>query len=193
VKQKMLDMYKLAFESIKEETKLMIEAYLELEGQLQDPEIDEADTLMEVADMLYAMKETYNMHDEMRKALGRLIRGKLQPQLCKEMALRLSDEGIMQTRSVRTEWTVATPRYDTQVPLPKTDIDDPKYVGMCQFLDIPQDVINSEVVKFNWKGFGKILGEKLEQGLPLPEGHTLNDVYFHYSVSCRKKKDLLCP
>lgn len=144
----------------------------------------------EVVDYLYVVKESMNVLKESRNELGR-ITNYLEQLLGKMLQLKQEDDGVMRGATIRTEWTTASPRYSLQVAVPKKDREPELFASMCEYMGIPEHVHKNEAIKIEWKGLQAELQRKLAEGVPLPEGYAVDDLYIRYSVSCTKKRDLL--
>jgi hypothetical protein len=68
--------------------------------------------------------------------------------------------------------------------------DPDKFDKLMTSLGIPQDIIDSESVRLNWEGFSNWFTKRQSDGLPLPDGITVDDVYTEYELATRKLKEV---
>lgn len=195
----MLDAYEVCHKLCEEIIPLINDGIREVYTDINDPQKPMPQKMIECANALYALKNTEKLVNEVRLHADRIINF-LEQAVSNQHALDLTAEGSTQIRSIHTEWCVATPRFETQIPLPKqyTNPKDEKqsesnqrFAQIAEWLGIPKDVVAREIVEFRWNGLKEYFEERIMKGEPLPKNYNIHQMYYKTSVSCRKKRDLL--
>jgi hypothetical protein len=143
----------------------------------------------ELADIAYALRETTDLADDLRKraaALGRTA----QSAAC---MLQVTLNGS--AASIKTDYCTAALKMKTVVSIPKKDRQPNEYAALMDWLKVPRELWQNEnskysAVEFHWPGLVDLISQKQSQGLPLPPGIDPNKTYVEYSLTMRGKKDV---
>jgi len=147
-------------------------------------ELGEGDPkLSERAELVFGLKKTEDMLEDLRKEITKVRKGR-------ELICCL---GFYQAEvdSIKTVYCSAKVHTEQFVKFPHKKHSDPeRFERLMKSLDIPEEVINHEAVRFNWNGFKTLFTQRQVQGLPMLEGVDFDDVYTEFSLRFRKGKPI---
>lgn len=91
-----------------------------------------------------------------------------------------------QDDTVKTEYCSGTPqvKFAGRVPRPGTS----EYDELLRYLGMPDDLVNSGVMRTHWPSFVDYLTRRAEEGKPLPPGVNPETTYPVYELRLRKVK-----
>jgi len=135
--------------------------------------------LQELADTVYALKETIKFIEDIRTQL----RGLEELGIKIACALWLRDE---KAEPIRTEYVTASPDVKTMVSIPKPG--QPGYLEFMAQFGITEAMANADVVRPHWPGMIEYVSQQLQAGKPLPVGTDLSKTYSIFKLTCRGKK-----
>lgn len=137
----------------------------------------------EKADIVHALKQTSAVLDDLRKQIDKAV---------KRYALfTCIDLQLHEVDTIRTQHCTAKIAVKQYAKYPAKRRNDPdKFDKLMTSLGVPQDIIDSESVRLNWEGFSNWFTKRQADGLPLPDGITVDDVYTEYDLATRKLKEV---
>lgn len=152
----------------------------------------------ELADCLYAMRETSEVCEGLRKFIDKVAH-EIKKTVCERQVA--APEGAM----IRGEFCSARTSYKQLSKIPSFDNDPEGYNLICDWLGIPEDLrdrgkilfaapdgeFETEVVKINFNGYQDMLEQYRAAGYVLPECVKIRDMGQTANVVCTKKEDLL--
>lgn len=161
------------------------------------PEIDKAhehtkteQSLEELADMAYAMREIAKFADELRKQAARV-----QDTAGKLACLYWSER--QQMEPIKTQHCTGTPEVGLMVAIPHKRNDPEKYAAFIDWLGIPREVAvlndpsnkdEHAPVDLHYNGVCEYLTKRLATGGDMPPGVDLEKTYSVFNLRLRKKK-----
>ena len=142
----------------------------------------------ELADIAYALRETRELAEDLRKradALGRLA----QSAAC---VLQVTVNGSAE--SIKTDYCTAVLKMKTVVSIPKKDRQPEEYAALMDWLNVPRELWQNpeskySAVEFHWPGLVDLISQRQAKGERLPPGIDPNKTYVEYSLTMRGKKD----
>lgn len=131
-------------------------------------------------DTVYALQKVSDTLTDIRKQVDKVVKSMTKP-----ISIQMEFE---QLASISTPYCTAKTKVEMFANVPhKREKDPEKFDRLMQGLGVPLQVSQQEGVRFHWPGFKDLLTLQQEQGLPLPEGLSMDDVYTEYTLQCRKK------
>lgn len=128
------------------------------------------------ADAAYLMREMAGLFDDLRKEANAC-----KDLLAKTMCLIWAHEvvGDLTTdRSIHGKLARATPRTNMTINIPRPD--DPRFVTLCDWLGIPDEVIADGIMRPHWPSLRERISERIAAGEPAPKGF---DPYTEHTVT----------
>lgn len=154
----------------------------------------EGNPLAHLTDAIYAARETYNLLDNLRKAVNR-VNKKLQQTAC---VLYLESSPAQQaefsdTGSVIGEYATGKPKTNTSVESLKRVKSPELYDRFCrEVLGVTNEsLIQSGAVEVQYKYFGEWITQQLADGYVKPDVMDQVKTYNEYEFSVTKKRPLL--
>jgi hypothetical protein len=145
--------------------------------------------LGELADLACAMRETLRMLEDVEKSIKEVQ--KSAEKFCTLSWMNESQISGEQYR-IKTKYCSAEPKIKQFPKFPSKRRYNPEaFDRIMQGLGIPQELIESEIVRPNWEPFTDWFSTRQQAGLPVPEGIDPSETYTEYSLSIRKLKDVL--
>lgn len=138
--------------------------------------------LDECIDAGYAIRETCEYLNDIRKTLEGVSK-QLQISICIKLL------ALHRKKKATEHCTVTTNNKATATP-PKLAKDPEKYYALMNFLKIPSDVSERELVRIHYPAFEKLCTELVEKG-KCPPGIDAKDIKTSFGVSFRRKKGVL--
>ena len=162
--------------------KLTRQWYEETYRELRNINPQNYNTQTEAADAAYAMRELHKWCDDMRKEAQRL------KDTCDRIAcvLWIANGGLH--KSIKTSYCTATPEIRQRATIPKKDTDPDNFWALMDYLGIPREAAESDIVRFHWPGVVEYLTEQAAQGLPTPPGIQPDATHPVYSLRIRGRK-----
>ena len=142
-----------------------------------------ANTLDECVDTVYAIRESVEYLEELRKKLNSLSED-LQTAICLSLATRFK-------KSHATEYCTGTRKQTLVHNIPTKKRQPEKYQEVMEHLGIPQEVIDRELVRIHWPSWKDFCQSLMEAGEPVPAGVDPSKATTIFSVTVRRKKDIL--
>ena len=144
---------------------------------------ESATTLDEITDTIYAIRDSVEYLENIRKELNK-IKYQLEQMAC--VAILARNE-----KSCCTEYCCGTKRMSQDFSIPTKKKDPKRYNELMATLGIPQQVTDRELVRVHWPAFKEYCAELQERGENPPAGIDPKNGHPCYSVAIRKKKDIL--
>lgn len=131
-------------------------------------------------DTVYALQKISDTLTDIRKQVDKVVKSMTKP-----ISIQMEFEQI---ERVSTPYCTAKTKVEVFANLPhKREKDPEKFDKIMNSLGVPLQVAQQEGVRFHWPGFKEILTQQQEQGLPLLDGISLDEIYTEYTLQCRKK------
>lgn len=138
----------------------------------------------ELADVTYAMKQSEKFLKDLSSTLKKQ-RENLERIACLLWVKRNVADPI------KTDYVTATPNLKTMASLPTKKGDPEGYAALLKWLGIREDVSEDDAVRPHWPGMVEYLTKLMEEGKPLPPGIDPGKTYPMYTLSHRKRKEIL--
>lgn len=140
-------------------------------------------SLEDCVDAVYAIRESVNYLEQVRKDLEKLS-GILQQVTCISLISR-------HKKSYKTDYCTATKKSSVSYGIPTKKKEPEKYVELMSSLGIPADVIRDELVRVHWPAFKEYCANLQEKGEQPPVGIDPSKGTAHFSLSIRRNRDIL--
>jgi hypothetical protein len=154
-------------------------AVKKLRVNITDP--NEPPSLEDIVDLIYTLRESKRIYEETLKDLNKLYA------FSQQMAclLGVRDE----TEVVKTEYCTGSLNPKTHPKIPsKRRYNPEQFDELMKRLNIPEELIEKEVVRPNWSAIQDYIVEKTAQGELWP---GYDESFMTYEVSIHKRQDIL--
>ena len=143
-------------------------------------------SLLELADIAYALRDTRDMAEDIRKRCDAL--GKTAQNFACLGAVTLEHGG-----TIGTEYVAATPSVKTVVSIPSRKKEPEAFAKLMDHLKVPRELWERgehAAMQPHWPGLMELVSERQANGLPMPPGIDPNKTYAEYSLRMRGRKEI---
>lgn len=140
-------------------------------------------TATDVVDLLWYERETCRVLDDLRREIQKSY-DDVERSLCAWMVLRNEPMTKLAGRVA-----TAYPRVQMEATLPKKSEDPGGYYSLMRWLGIPEDKIDSGVIRVHWPRFCETLTALASSGEPLPPGLSPDKVYSRHRLTLTERKE----
>lgn len=174
----MNDKTKALYEKIQ---KFHLEVFAELDAAHKN---NSENDMQELADQALAAREMNKLLDSMAKKAKELQ--SVRERVCVLIWMKDSDGS-----NIKTPYCNAAPNIKTMASIPHHRRDPEKFTEMMEFLGVPKELHSDGVVRPHWPAFVDYISTLAEEGKPFPPGIDPNKTYPVYSLTLRKKGDII--
>ena len=134
----------------------------------------------ELVDVGWAAKKASECFDDLRKELNKL----------ESLAARLTCLKATEEEVVKVKGTYATASTELKMSanLPSRSKNPEEYVALCEFLGIPSDLNELDLIRVHWPGFTELYTRLSKEGKPTPPGIDIAKTHAIYSLRYRERK-----
>ena len=172
-----------AYRAAKQAHNTCIQQFVKLETMLQD---GCRGSKHEVADIAYALRETRELAEDIRKRCDAL--GKTAQNVGCLLAISSGNPN-----AIKTEYVTATPTVRDITSIPKRREQPEQFAALMQFLEVPKNLWDGgehAALSVNWPGLVELISKRSSDGLPLPPGIDPEKTYPEYSLRMLGKKEV---
>lgn len=151
-----------------------------------EPAIKRERSTQEVADMVYALRETLKHLEDMTKEVRRLEETAVKV-VC---AMWMRDAGLDEDapENVKTPYCTLTPELKTHAKVPSRKTDPDAHTALMEHLGVPRAMYENDAMRIHWPGFVEYITQLNRDGLPLPPGIDPATQVTIYSARVHKRK-----
>lgn len=173
----MNEQIKQIFRTVEEAHMKAMQELLALEQSLPE------DNMVELADHVYALRESESLADALRIKIG-AIKSTCEKLACLLYVVTPNSGGT----TIRTEFCTGKPDLKMGAQFPSMKRDKEGYLAVTDFLNVPRELAEKDVFRPHWPGFIELLSDLMTKGMPLPPGIDPNKTYPIYKLTVTRKK-----
>ena len=176
MKQNTIEYYKLVKE-------LHAALYQKMKGILE--EVSKCNDLVELTDYTYAFRDASKLLEDSAKD-ARKAQKRASDIACMLWVQQSTNGAYLD--NIPTEFCTGTPQVKMAGRVPRPDT--AEYNELLRFLGMPEDLVNSGIMRTHWPSFVDYVTRLSEEGKPLPPGVDPKTTYPIYELRLRKTKSV---
>lgn len=158
--------------------------YYGLLSAVRDAAKDKKYTLPESVDLLYVIRETSKLLNDLRKESDGVENVMIN--ITCLLYLTKSDD-----KPIRGKLATGSPNVSMIAKIPNMKRDPEEFAALMEYFGIPRGPIEEGILKPYWPGLCEHISRCAEEGKPTPPGVSKDSQYPLYKMSIRHKRDLL--
>lgn len=137
--------------------------------------------IKELADVAYRFNEIGKVCKDLQVEADKLSN------LAQKLVCLVWMKEDMPSTKIETEDFTAEPDLKMSANIPSRTKDPEAYDALLQWLGVPAELCETELMRIHWPNFKELLTERQKQGKPLPPGVSPEKTHAHYHLKFKPK------